>query len=128
MWIAYGSNGGWLMRRVDAVSFIQIRAQCFVKLADQIVRVLNQLMGFSYALSSSWNTGPYANLRTNLWKISGTFAESFRMSFGSHKFSYNKPLSSGSLLAWVDLLINSFKWVVIEIYVSFVILMVKPSI
>ena len=22
MWIAYGSNGGWLMRRVDAVSFI----------------------------------------------------------------------------------------------------------
>jgi len=22
MWITYGSNGGWLMRRVDAVSFI----------------------------------------------------------------------------------------------------------
>ena len=37
---------------VDAISFIQIRAQCFVKLADQIVFVLNQLMGFSFALSS----------------------------------------------------------------------------
>jgi len=53
MSIAYGSNGGWLMRRVDAVSFTQMRAQCFVKLADQIVFVLNQLMGFSFASSSS---------------------------------------------------------------------------
>jgi len=41
------------MRRVDAVSFTQIRAQCFAKLADQIVFVLNQLVGFSFALSSS---------------------------------------------------------------------------
>ena len=39
------------MCRVDAVSFIKIRAQCFVKLADQIVFVLNQLMGFSFTLS-----------------------------------------------------------------------------
>ena len=41
------------MRRVDAVSFISIRAQCFVKLADEIVFVLNQLTGFSFALTSS---------------------------------------------------------------------------
>jgi len=41
------------MRRVDAVSFIYIWAQCFVKLADHIVFVLNQLMGFSFVLSSS---------------------------------------------------------------------------
>ena len=33
--------------------------------------VLNQLMGNSFVLSSSWNKGPYANLRTNLWKIRG---------------------------------------------------------
>jgi len=31
----------------------KIRAQCFVKLADQIVFWLNQLMGFSFALFSS---------------------------------------------------------------------------
>ena len=41
------------MRRVDAVSFIEIRAQCLVKLADQIVFVLNQLMGFRFALYST---------------------------------------------------------------------------
>jgi len=41
------------MRRVDAISFIQIRAQCFVKLANQIIFWLNQLMGFSFALLSS---------------------------------------------------------------------------
>jgi len=40
------------MHPVDAVSIIEIRVQCFVKLADQIVFVLNQLMGFSFALSS----------------------------------------------------------------------------
>ena len=87
------------MRRVDAVSFTQKRAQCFVKLADQIVFVLNQLVGFSFALSSRLNKGPYANLRTNLWKIKRTFAQSLCMTFGSLKFSYNQPLSSGSLLA-----------------------------
>jgi len=53
MWIAYGSSGGWLMRFVDRVSFIEIGAQGLVKLADQIVFVLDQLMGFSFALSSS---------------------------------------------------------------------------
>jgi len=31
----------------------KIRAQCLVKLADQIVFWLNQLMGFSFALFSS---------------------------------------------------------------------------
>jgi len=31
----------------------------FVKLANQIVFWLNQLMGFSFALLSSWNKGPY---------------------------------------------------------------------
>jgi len=41
------------MRRVVAVSFIKIRAQCLVKLADQIVCWLNQLMGISFALFSS---------------------------------------------------------------------------
>jgi len=41
------------MRRVDAVSFIEIMAQCFVKLADQIVFWLNELMVFSFALFSS---------------------------------------------------------------------------
>jgi len=41
------------MHRVDAVSFIKVKAQCFVKLADQIVFWLNQLMGFSFALFSS---------------------------------------------------------------------------
>jgi len=128
MSITYGSNGGWLMRRVDAISFIQIRAQCFVKLANQIIFWLNQLMGFSFALLSSWNRGSYANFRTNLWKINRTFVDSLWMTFGSLKFSYHQPLSSGSLLAWVDLLINRFKWVVIEIYVSFVVLMLKAPI
>jgi len=71
-------------------------------LADQIVLVLNQLTGFSFALSSSWKKRPYANLRTNLWKIKRTFAQSLWMTFGSVKFSYNQPLSSRSLLAWVD--------------------------
>jgi len=61
--------------------------------------VLNQLMGFSFALSSSGNKGPYANLRTNLCKIKWTFAQSLWMSFGSLKFSYNQPLRSGSLFA-----------------------------
>jgi len=69
-------------------------------LADQIVFWLNQLMGFSFALLSSWNRGTYANLRTNLWKINVTFVESLWMTFGSLKSSYNQPLSSGSLLAW----------------------------
>jgi len=41
------------MRHVDVVAFIKVRAQGFVKLTDQIVFVLNQLMGFSLALSSS---------------------------------------------------------------------------
>jgi len=85
-------------------------------------------MGFSFALFSSWNKGPYANLRTNLWKTKRTVAQSLWMTFGSLKSSYNQPLCSESLLAWVDLLINSFKWVVIEIYVSFVILIVKAPI
>jgi len=56
-------------------------------------------MGFSFALFSSCNKGPYANLRTNLWKMKRTFAESLWVTFGSLKFSYNQPLSSGSLLA-----------------------------
>ena len=86
------------MRHVDAVSFIYIRAQCFVKLADQIVFCLNQLMGFSFALISCCNKGPYANLRTNLWKIKRTVVESWWMTFGSLKFNYNQPLRSGSLL------------------------------
>jgi len=38
------------MRRVDANSFILIRAQCFVKLANEIVFWVNQLMGFSFDL------------------------------------------------------------------------------
>jgi len=41
------------MRRVGAYSNIEIRAQCFVKLADQIVFWLKQLIGFSFALFSS---------------------------------------------------------------------------
>jgi len=41
------------MRLVDVIAFISMRAQCFVKLADQIVFWLNQLMGFSFALFSS---------------------------------------------------------------------------
>jgi len=67
-------------------------------LADQIIFVLKQLMGFSFALSLSRNKGSYANLRTNLWKIKRTFAQSLWMTFGSLKFSYNQPLSSGLLL------------------------------
>ena len=87
------------MRHIDAVSFIQRRAQCFVKLADQIVFWLNQLMRFSFAVFSSSNKGRYANLRTSLRKIKRTFAESLWVSFGSLNFSYNQPLGSGSLLA-----------------------------
>jgi len=71
-------------------------------LADKIVFVLNQLTGFSFALSSSWNRGPYAHIRTNLWKIKRTFAQSLWMTFVSLKFSYNQPLRSGSSSAWVD--------------------------
>jgi len=42
------------------------------------------------------------------------------VAFGLPQFSYNQSLSSG--------IINSFKWDVIEIYVPFVIPMVKSSI
>jgi len=59
-------------------------------------------MGFSFALLSTCNKGPYANVRTMLWKIKTIFAESLWMTFGSLKFSYNQSLSSGSLLRWVD--------------------------
>jgi len=50
------------------------------------------------------------------------------MTFGSLKFSYNLPLSSGPLFSLGRSLINSFKRDDIEIYVSFVILMVKAPI
>jgi len=60
---------------------------------------VNQLMGFSFALFSSCNKGPFDNLRISLWKIKRTFAEYFWMTFGCHNFTFNQPLSSGSLLA-----------------------------
>jgi len=56
-------------------------------LADQIVFWLNQLMRFSFAVFSSSNQGPYANLRTSIWKIKRTFAESLWMTFGSLNLS-----------------------------------------
>jgi len=44
-------------------------------LADEIVFWVKQLLGFSFALFSSCNKGPHANLRTSIWKIERTFAE-----------------------------------------------------
>jgi len=45
-------------------------AQWFVKSADQIVFWLNQLMGFSFALFSSWNKGPYMPTKEATFGIS----------------------------------------------------------
>ena len=102
MLIAYGRNQGWLMRHIDANSFIWIRAQCFVKLADEIVFWVNQLMAivllyFEVVIKvhmPTWEPA-FGRSRGPLLKVCG-------WQFGSLHFSYNRPLSSGSLLAWVD--------------------------
>jgi len=43
-------------------------AQSFVKLADQIMLWVNQLMGLSFALFLICNKGPLGNLRISLWE------------------------------------------------------------
>ena len=82
-----------------------MRAQCIVKLADENVFLLNQLMGFSFAWSSSWNKGPYANLRTKLWKIKRTFAQSLWRTFIFSQVE-NNSLLAGSNSTWYLLLSN----------------------
>ena len=61
--------------------------------------LINQLMGFSFALFSSCNKGQFDNLRISLWKTKRSFAEYFWMTYGCHNFGYNKSLNSGPLLA-----------------------------
>jgi len=52
-------------------------AHCFVKLVDQIIFWVNQLMSFSFALIPSCNKGPFDSLRTSLWKTKRTLLNTF---------------------------------------------------